>query len=120
MNRTISISSWLKTASRVAVAACVVLVGALVVRMTLQGRVGPTGGETPINAPRVHEIVAMDAKPAELNAPRVLEASFGPSPSLARQGFDSYAAGAVVSRPIQIQIAERAPQAGYDGLQMPY
>ncbi|MGA2499331.1 MAG: hypothetical protein ABSH20_16450 [Tepidisphaeraceae bacterium] len=114
--RTISLSQWMHRTSRIAIAACVLL-GVTLLARTFMHPADPTA----VIAHPVHEIIAMDVHPADPVAPRVIEVSVGPSKQLAGQGFDYYAAGAVVAVPSRIQIAERiTPASTEDFGALPY
>ncbi len=119
-SRTISISVWGRRASRVAIAACVLLGVTMFARTMIRSQ-STDGGPIADTATHVREIVAMDARPTEPATPRVIEVSVGPSQRLVGQGFDYYAAGVVVSVPSRIQIAERiAPTSTEDYGALPY
>ena len=112
-SRSIPLAPWLHRAARIAVAACVILGVGLLARTLMHPGTTRTGPIATIEKP-VREIVAMDVRPAESAAPRVIEISVGPSQRIAGRRFDDYAAGAVVAVPARVQIAERIAPANAD------
>jgi hypothetical protein len=115
---------WVRTASRLAMAACVVLAATLGIRFYMHG--GSTGEVTPVNPGAAHPgpaVVMVDTPKVEIsNKPAVAEISIGPSKAyvanadqeMYRSGVASRSAVVIASPVTSDEDGDRAAGLGFD------